>query len=58
MTWIIDDIIGANRSFMEIAASDPLSAVLLAFGGLLTAFAVVVFGVLSLGAVASLFSSD
>jgi len=42
--------------FAEIAMHDPLSAVLLVFGTLFVGAAVTVFGYLSLGAFASLFT--
>ena len=44
--------------FAEVAAHDPLSAVLMAVGAVLTAVPVLALGYLSLGAVLSLFSVD
>lgn len=47
----------AIRLFEEITSTDPASAVLVTLGGLLIGVAVLVFGVLTVGALASLFSS-
>jgi hypothetical protein len=46
----IGDMLEATRRFTEVATSDPLSAVLIALGGLFTFAAVAVFGGLSAGA--------
>lgn len=43
--------------FAEVAAHDPVSAVLIAFGALFVTAAVAVFGYLSLGAFFSLFTA-
>jgi len=50
-TGLQENTVGMVRQFAEIAASDPLSAVLLAVGALLVAVSAGLFGVLTLGAV-------
>lgn len=50
LTELVDSIVQMPELFGDVAAVDPLSAVLLALGALLTGFSVVVFGLLSLGA--------
>ena len=49
MVWVIDNLVTLVQQFTEVATSDPLSAVLLALGALLTAFASLFFGYLALG---------
>ncbi len=49
----IRDAIEATERFTEVALSDPLSALLIALGGLFTFAAVAVLGGLSAGAVVS-----
>lgn len=49
----VGDAVEAVRLFTDVALSDPLSALLVALGGLFTAVAVAVFGGLSAGAVTS-----
>ena len=51
----LQDAIESVKLFTEVALSDPLSAVLVALGGLLTAVAVTVFGGLSAGGLVSYF---
>lgn len=51
----VGNAIEAVRLFTEVALSDPLSAVLIALGGLLTVAAMAVFGGLSAGAAVSFF---
>lgn len=51
----IGNAVEAVRLFTDVATSDPLSAVLIALGGLLTFAATAVFGGLSAGAAVSFF---
>jgi hypothetical protein len=53
-TQLVDSIVEMPSWFADVAAVDPLSAVLLLVGALITGFSVVVFGVLSLGALVDL----
>lgn len=56
MAWPVDDLLGLVEYFTEVATTDPISGLLLALGGLLTAFSIGLFGYLSLrGFLASLF---
>ncbi|MFT4882801.1 MAG: hypothetical protein ACI8U4_000296 [Natronomonas sp.] len=48
-----ENTIGMIEQFIEIASADPLSAILIAMGGLLIAASVGGFGVLTVGAVLS-----
>jgi hypothetical protein len=47
---LVQNFVELVTKFTDVALSDPLSAVLITVGGLLTAFSVAVFGVLSGGA--------
>ena len=47
---IQENTVGAVEQFADIAAADPISAVLIAIGALLVAFSAGFFGVLTLGA--------
>lgn len=49
-TGIQENTVGMVDRFAEVAAADPLSAVLLVVGALLVAFSAGFFGVLTLGA--------
>lgn len=49
--WTIGEMI---RAFGEVATVDPLSTVLFVLGNLILLFSVGLFGVLTLGAIASL----
>lgn len=51
----LQDAIESAELFTDVALADPLSAVLVALGGLLTAVAVAVFGGLSAGGLVSYF---
>ncbi|NGM70296.1 hypothetical protein G6M89_14975 [Natronolimnobius sp. AArcel1] len=55
---IIDNIIEMNEHFMEVAMGDGLAPLLVLVGTLLVVFSLGVFGVLTLGAVGSLFTSN
>lgn len=50
-TGLRENTIGAIELFMEVAATDPLSAVVLLVGMILLAVSIVVFGVLAIGSV-------
>jgi len=50
-TGLRENTVGAIEQFAEIAATDPISAVLILCGAVLVAFSAGLFGVLSLGAV-------
>lgn len=54
----VESLIEMPVRFAEVAAHDPLSAVLIAIGAVLTTVPVAALGYLSLGAVLSLFNVD
>jgi hypothetical protein len=49
---IIESLVMLVQRFTEVAMSDPLSAVLLTIGAIITGFSIIVFGYLSVGAIA------
>ncbi len=53
---LVSSIVDAPGTFADIAAHDPLSAILLGIGGLLIGASVAVFGILVVGAVVELFT--
>ena len=53
-TQLVDSIVEMPSWFADVAAVDPLSAVLLLVGALITGVSVAVFGLLSLGALVDL----
>lgn len=55
---IIDDIVDMNEYFTEIAMGEGLAPLLVLAGTILIAFSIAVFGGLTLGAVANLFTSN
>jgi hypothetical protein len=55
---LLDSIIAMPGQFADVAMHDPLSAVLIAFGGLFVTLAVGAFGYLSLGAFISFLSVE
>lgn len=55
---LIQSIIDMPGEFADVATADPLSAVLVAIGGLLTFAAMAVFGGLTLGAVVDLLTPE
>lgn len=55
---IVDNLVEATEHFSGVAAGEGLAPLLVLAGMLLIVFSMGVFGVLSLGAVASLFSSS
>lgn len=54
---IVDNIVEMNDLFTDVAMGDGLAPLLVAIGTLLVIFSVSVFGLLTVGAVASLFTS-
>ena len=52
-TSLQDNTIGAIQQFAEVASVDPLVAAMLLSGAVITGLAVTIFGVATLGAVAS-----
>lgn len=57
-TKLIDSVLDMPGAFADVAAHDPLSAVLLGIGALLTFFSMAVFGGLTLGAVVDLVTPE
>lgn len=55
---LVESIVEMPSHFADVAAHDPVSAVLMVFGALFVAAASAVFGYLSLGAFVSLFTRD
>ncbi len=55
---LLDSIIEMPFLFADVAAHDPLSAVLVAFGSLFVGLAMSVFGYLSLGALVAVLSAE
>ncbi|WP_440763247.1 hypothetical protein [Natronorubrum sp. DTA7] len=58
MNVIVDNIIEMNELFTDVAMGDGLAPLLVLVGTLLVVFTLGVFGVLTLGAIGSLFSSS
>ncbi|WP_255192334.1 hypothetical protein [Natronobeatus ordinarius] len=54
---IVDNIVEMNDLFTDVAMGDGLAPVLVAIGTLIVVFSLGVFGLLTLGAVTSLFTS-
>lgn len=54
---IVDNIVEMNELFTDVAMGDGLAPVLVAIGTLIVIFSLGVFGLLTLGAVASLATS-
>lgn len=52
-TGLEENTVGLIERFADVAATDPLSAVLVLVGALITGFAMVVFGGLTLGGIFS-----
>lgn len=55
---LIDSIVAFPGEFADVAAHDPLSAVLLLLGAVLIVFSMGVFGYLTLGALVDLVTPD
>jgi|AntRauTorcE11898_2_1112593.scaffolds.fasta_scaffold05325_5 hypothetical protein len=49
--WLVSELQTAVESFATAAGVDPLSAILVAIGGLITAAASLAFGALALGGI-------
>lgn len=49
MVWVIDNLVTLVQEMTAVATTDPVSAVLLTLGAILTAFASLFFGYLALG---------
>ncbi|SDK85930.1 hypothetical protein [Natronorubrum texcoconense] len=58
MNVIVDNIIEMNEYFADVAMGDGLAPLLVLIGTLLIVFSLGVFGILTLGAIGSLFSSS
>ena len=58
MVWVIDNLVSLVQEFATVATSDPLSAVLLALGAVLTAFASLFFGFLVAGGLLDFLTPD
>ncbi|ELY44738.1 hypothetical protein [Natronorubrum tibetense] len=58
MNVIVDDIVEMNEYFTDVAMGDGLAPLLVLIGTVLVVFTLGVFGVLTLGAIGSLFSSS
>lgn len=50
-TGLPENTVGAAQQFAEIASVDPLVGALLLSGAILTGFAIVVFGIATIGAI-------
>ncbi|WP_254762304.1 hypothetical protein [Natrinema marinum] len=58
LNLIVDNITEMTSLFGDVAMGDGLAPLLVLMGALLVAFSMAVFGVLTLGAVGSLFTSS
>ncbi|MDQ2073611.1 hypothetical protein ACODNH_09160 [Haloarcula sp. NS06] len=58
LSELLQSIIDMPGWFLDVALNDPLAALMLAVGAVITTVSVVFFGYLSLGAVLSLFSGS
>ncbi|ELY49000.1 MULTISPECIES: hypothetical protein [Natronorubrum] len=58
MNVIVDNIIEMNEYFADVAMGEGLAPLLVLIGTILVAFTLGVFGLLTLGAIGSLFSSS
>ncbi|SIR98675.1 hypothetical protein [Natronorubrum thiooxidans] len=58
MNVIVDNIIEMNEYFADVAAGELFAPLLVLIGTILVAFTLGVFGLLTLGAIGSLFSSS
>ncbi|MFC6731541.1 MULTISPECIES: hypothetical protein [unclassified Haladaptatus] len=55
---LLNNVVELTMRFTDVALSDPLSALLLTMGALLTGFSVLVIGYLALGAVGDALVGD
>lgn len=58
MVWVIDNLVSLVQEFAAVATNDPISAVLLALGALLTAFSSLFFGYLVAGGLLDFLTPD
>ena len=58
MNLIVDNVTKMVTLFSDVAMGDGLAPLLVLIGGLLVAFSMAVFGLLTLGAVGSLFTAS
>jgi hypothetical protein len=58
MVWLLEDPVSMVENLLTAATTDPISAALVALGGLFVVAASGALGVLALGAVAELFAPD
>lgn len=58
MNVIVDNIIEMNEYFSDVAMGEGLAPLLVLIGTILVAFTLGAFGLLTLGAIGSLFSSS
>ena len=58
MAPLIEQLVQLVNTFLQVALADPISIVLVGMGFLLTTFALVVFGVLALGALLDLITPE
>lgn len=58
MVWLLDDPVTMVENLVTAATTDPISAVLVLFGGLFVAASAGGFGVLALGGILSALTPD
>lgn len=58
MVWVIDNLVTLVQEFAAVATTDPISALLLALGAVLTAFASLFFGYLVAGGLLDFLTPD
>lgn len=58
MVWVIDNLVTMVEQFTAVAMSDPLSAVLVTLGGLITGFAGLFFAYLVAGGLLDVVTPD
>lgn len=55
---LFQSVLDLPGEFLDVALHDPLSAALMAVGGLLTLFSIAVFGLLVLGSIFDIFTPE
>jgi len=58
LSELLQSIVAMPSRFVDVALNDPLAALMLVVGAVITTLSVAVFGYLSLGAVLSLFTGS
>ncbi|MBV0902538.1 hypothetical protein [Haloarcula salina] len=58
LSELLQSIVAMPSRFVDVALNDPLAALMLVVGAVITTASVAVFGYLSLGAVLSLFTGS